>query len=142
AAQVANGFVVGISLTYGGYGYTNAPAVRILGGGGSGALAQAVIKDGFVVAIQMLNAGTGYMAVPDIEIQPPALPSAPSLSLAASRLAVAMHLARGFTYQLESSRDSLVWLPVGVPFFATSDIVTKEFVIAETGQYFRVRLVK
>ena len=41
-AQIVNGFVVGATVTFEGYGYTNTPLVRFIGGGGSGASATAV----------------------------------------------------------------------------------------------------
>jgi YidC/Oxa1 family membrane protein insertase len=43
SATVVNGFVVGATFIDGGYGYTNTPAVRFIGGGGSGAQAIRVV---------------------------------------------------------------------------------------------------
>ena len=57
AAVVVNGFVVGATITDGGYGYTNTPTVRIIGGGGSGAQAVAVVSNGVVTAVNVLDAG-------------------------------------------------------------------------------------
>jgi hypothetical protein len=54
-AQVVNGFVVGATVTDGGNGYTNAPAVTITGGGGTGATARATIANGAVTAITLLT---------------------------------------------------------------------------------------
>ena len=141
-AQVTNGSVVSINLTYGGSGYTNAPAVHILGGGGSGALAQSVINDGYVSAIQMISAGSGYTGIPTIQIAPPYLPPDPRLSITVSPANVIMKLTRGFTYQVEASQDLSVWLPVGAPFVANAEFITQEFVLADSGRYFRVRPVQ
>ena len=141
SAQVVNGFVVGVLLTGRGFGYTNAPAVRIVGGGGAGAVAQAVVKDGVVTTIQVLNTGSGYTGTPTVEIDPPPLPTPPSASISVSRVAVEMKLAKGFRYQVEASKDLSVWSPAGPPFVAASENVTQEFVVAETGQFFRVRPV-
>jgi hypothetical protein len=58
-------------MTSGGYGYTNIPAVTILGGGGSGATATAVIQNGVVVAVNIGNGGSGYTNAPQIIIEPP-----------------------------------------------------------------------
>lgn len=56
---MVNGFVVGITLTDSGCGYTNPPAVSIQGGGGTGATATAVISNGVVANIIINNAGGG-----------------------------------------------------------------------------------
>jgi len=73
-AQVVNGFVVGATITDGGCGYVEAPAVLIAGGGGIGALATAVVSNGVVVAINILNAGFGYTTPPAIVIDLPPMP--------------------------------------------------------------------
>lgn len=73
-AQVINGFVIGATITDGGYGYTNAPAVRFVGGGGSGAAATSTISNGVVTAITIVNAGFGYTSVPTIVIDDPPYP--------------------------------------------------------------------
>ena len=74
SATVVNGFVVGATITDGGYGYTNTPAVRIIGGGGSGAQAVAVVSNGVVIAVNVLDAGSGYTSTPVIVIAPPFIP--------------------------------------------------------------------
>jgi hypothetical protein len=43
-STLMNGFVVDATVTYGGYGYTNAPLVRFIGGGGIGAQAVTVVS--------------------------------------------------------------------------------------------------
>jgi hypothetical protein len=70
-AVLANGFVVGIQLTSGGFGYTNVPSVLILGGGGSGATAVATVSGGIVTGIKMTSAGIGYTSQPIVRIEPP-----------------------------------------------------------------------
>ena len=57
-----------INILSGGTGYTSAPRVRILGGGGTGATATAVVTNGVVTAINLTNPGTGYTAPPTITI--------------------------------------------------------------------------
>ncbi len=71
---VVNGFVVGATLTNGGMGYTNAPAVTISGGGGSGAAAIATVENGIVTRITIQNPGSGYTSVPTITIAHPPFP--------------------------------------------------------------------
>jgi hypothetical protein len=73
-AQVVNGFVVGATVTDGGNGYTNAPAVTITGGGGTGATARATIANGAVTAITLLTTGNGYTSTPTITLAPPPFP--------------------------------------------------------------------
>jgi hypothetical protein len=69
--QVVNGFVVGATVTSGGSGYVTAPAVNIVGGGGTNAVAIAHISGGVVTSISMSNAGTGYTNTPTVQIAPP-----------------------------------------------------------------------
>jgi hypothetical protein len=47
----------------------------------------------------------------------------------------------GRRYQLESSANLATWSPVGDPFVAQDDTVTQEFVVQETGRYFRINEV-
>lgn len=49
-----------------GYGYTVTPGVRFIGGGGSGAIAKAVLGDGIVGILTVTNAGSGYVNPPSI----------------------------------------------------------------------------
>src|SRR5277367_2418213 len=65
---LVNDFVVGANITDGGYGYTNTPLVRFIGGGGSGAQAVAVVSNGLVVAVNVLDAGYGYTNAPLVVI--------------------------------------------------------------------------
>lgn len=60
-ASVAGGQVTGITLVSPGGAYTQAPAVHINGGGGSGAQASATVQNGRVTALSLGNGGTGYV---------------------------------------------------------------------------------
>ena len=51
-----------------GSGYTSSPLVSIVGGGGSGATAQAVITGGRVTRILVEQPGTGYVTQPLVSI--------------------------------------------------------------------------
>ncbi|HEX3718020.1 MAG TPA: LamG domain-containing protein [Verrucomicrobiae bacterium] len=73
-AEVTSGFVTGIAITYGGFGYTNTPTVTLSGGGGKGAQTAAVVSNGVVTAINVLNAGSNYTGVPSVVITPPTYP--------------------------------------------------------------------
>lgn len=83
-AQVVNGFVVGVNITDGGYGYTNNPVVTISGGGGSGAKAVAYQVNGVVASITITNPGSGYTSLPVITIAPP--PSPPRKATATAQV--------------------------------------------------------
>jgi hypothetical protein len=56
-----------LNLNFGGSGYTDAPRVKIVGGGGVGATARAVILNGAVVDIILTNPGSGYTSTPTVE---------------------------------------------------------------------------
>jgi len=61
-AEVSGGQVTAISLTSHGARYTQAPRVRLVGGGGTGARAKATFDEGRVSEITVTQGGTGYLA--------------------------------------------------------------------------------
>lgn len=71
---VIGGFVLGATLTSSGAGYSTAPAVQMVGGGGCGATATAVATNGVVTAVNIANPGSGYTNLPMIYIDPPSAP--------------------------------------------------------------------
>lgn len=58
--------VQSVEIVNAGYGYTVAPLVRFIGGGGKGATGIASIGDGVVGIITVTNAGSGYVTPPSI----------------------------------------------------------------------------
>ena len=70
-AQMASGFIYGAVITNSGAGYTIAPSLRFLGGGGFGAAGNAMVSNGMVAAITVKNAGSGYTSLPAVQIDPP-----------------------------------------------------------------------
>jgi hypothetical protein len=58
--------VQNVLITNAGYGYTVAPGVRFIGGGGKGATGIASIGDGIVGVITVTNSGSGYVNSPTI----------------------------------------------------------------------------
>lgn len=82
--QIANGFIIGVSVTDGGSGYTNIPNVNI-NGSGSGATAIASVANGMVTGITMISAGQGYDTSTSITIDPP--PTPPSQATADAAIA-------------------------------------------------------
>lgn len=68
--QRVQGGITGVTLSNQGAGYSAAPAVSFTGGGGTGAMATAVLGTGAnagkVVAINITNAGSGYTSAPTV----------------------------------------------------------------------------
>jgi hypothetical protein len=58
--------VQSVQIVNPGFGYTIAPQIRFIGGGGSGAAATASIGDGIVGIITVTGGGSGYTAPPTI----------------------------------------------------------------------------
>jgi hypothetical protein len=141
-SQIVNGFVVGITITDPGYGYTNAPVVEIAGGGGHGATAVAQVANGMVTGITITDAGIGYTDAPDILIASP--PFVPWLDIAVSQVRVTQHVVLGHKYVLESSwkMNPNSWTPVGDPFTATNEVISQVFEVEMSGRYFRIREVQ
>jgi hypothetical protein len=122
-ATLDNAFVVGVRITNGGYGYTNTPLVRFIGGGGSGAQAVAVVSNGMVTAINVLNAGYGYTNAPLVVIDPPFVPN-PVLGIAPMSFLSFSNLAVGGSYQLQQF-VGWYWANQPVSFTATNALYTQ-----------------
>jgi len=60
------GRVQGIEMLNVGFGYTVAPKIAFLGGGGSGAAATSIIGDGIVGIVTVTNGGSGYTVEPSV----------------------------------------------------------------------------
>lgn len=67
-ATISNGQVTQIAVISGGSGYSSAPNVAIIGGGGTGASALANVANGSVTAIKVLTMGRGYTSTPTVTI--------------------------------------------------------------------------
>ena len=122
-AIVVNGYVVGFTITDGGYGYTSTPTVRIIGGGGSGAEAVAVVSNGVVIAVNVLDTGSGYTNTPVVVIAPPFI-APPTMGIAAMSLLSFTNLAVGTNYQLQSDFGGSL-SNIGPPFQATTTTFTQ-----------------
>ena len=121
-AQWAGNFVVGVDIVDGGAGYTNAPLVRFIGGGGTGAQASAVVINGVVVAIDIINPGSGYTNTPIVVIDPPFI-SNPVLGIASISLLNFSNLLVGTNYQLQLFQ-STTWVNQSASFTATNSFYT------------------
>ena len=71
-ANLSGGSVFSVSIVDGGSGYGDRPpAVSFSGGGGSGAIAYAVLTDGTVTSIIVSVTGSGYSSTPLVALTPP-----------------------------------------------------------------------
>ena len=127
-------FVVAVNITDGGSGYPGAPRIRLIGGGGSGAQAVAVVSNGVITSITMLNAGYGYTNAPLVVIDPPFIPN-PALGIAPMSFLAFTNLTVGGTYQLQRS-VAWYWSNQPVSFTATNTLYTQTVAgVADSGDY-------
>ena len=62
------GRLVSVNVTDQGSGYLTTPTITVTGGGGKGAVLEAVMDGDNVVGVDIINAGTGYNTIPTITI--------------------------------------------------------------------------
>ncbi len=136
AAHIFGGIVTRIDVVDSGDGFIQPPKVTVNGGGGTGATAIAEISSEFITGFTMTDTGSGYSSVPTVEIEAP--PGMPSVSTSISRISVTMNVVPGKRYQLQSSNDLPNFSNVGNSFVADAATRVQEFVVSETGQYFRL----
>jgi hypothetical protein len=137
--NLAFGFVVAATINDGGSGYVSVPAVQIIGGGGSGAQASAVVSNGVVMAINIGNAGSGYTDTPTIQIDPPPVPALLPSVAKAFRLDY-NGLTPALTYQLQASPDLSGWTNFGTNFTATDYTNSQYLNFGTNSQFFRLTL--
>lgn len=137
SAVVINGFVVAANVIDGACGYTNAPTVSFVGGGGSNATATATISNGVVTGITMVSAGCCYTNPPTVVLSSPPIPSKVSIKI--SKFKVTQQVTPGRTYVLESSSDLSFWSPAAPPFTAQTELVITEVDAETNGRFFRTR---
>jgi hypothetical protein len=133
-SEVQFGFVVNAWIDDAGYGYAAPPIVRLVGGGGSGAVATATTSNGVVTGITILNAGSGYTNTPNVAIAPPfplLLRITPATCLAFTNLKV------GTNYQLQVSQ-SATWVNLGSSFAADATNHTQYFDGTIDGSIYRL----
>jgi hypothetical protein len=139
-AGLTDGAVSSLTLQDEGFGYTaGPPAVRISGGGGTGATATPTTTNGVVTGFVITNPGTGYTSAPRVRIASP--PFSPELSMQVSRVSLTLKVVLGSRYQIESSDELGQWLAVGAPFVAEDELLVQEFEANSVSQYFRIRQV-
>jgi hypothetical protein len=137
-ATLAGAFVVGANITDIGFGYTSAPVVHFIGGGGSGASAVAVVSNGVVTAINMISAGSGYTNAPLIVIDPPFIPN-PVLGIAPASILTFSNLTIGAGYQLQQFQW-WYWTNQPVSFTASNAVYAQAFSEAPSNEEYRLAL--
>ncbi len=133
---VTNGFVIVVSITDGGNGYTNTPSVRFIGVGGNGAGAYAVVSNGVVAGIVVTNAGYGYTTAPLLVIGPPFI-SNPILRIAPGSSLSFSNLTPGVAYQLQQFAD-YYWLNLPISFTASNTVYTQ--IVSSIGGTYRLAI--
>ena len=75
SAPTASWALSGITVTCAGAGYIagNEPAVRLTGGGGTGATAAATVENGRVTDITLTSSGSGYTSAPSVTLDAPSV---------------------------------------------------------------------
>jgi len=131
-------FVVYVSITDGGTGYTNTPLVRLIGGGGTGAGAFAVVSNGVITSITITNAGYDYTNAPVVVIDPPFI-SNPVLGIAAMSFLSFSNLTVGGDYQLQQF-DTWYWTNQPLSFTALNTLYTQMFPGVVGGGEYRLAL--
>ena len=96
------------TLTNGGTGYSAAPTVTITGGGGNGAIAQAIITNDVVTSIIIIKGGDGYTSNPTITLSAPELPSGIQAT-ATAIISGNSIFNRTTVYSQKSQPDNLLW---------------------------------
>lgn len=70
---VVSNKVQGVLVANSGFGYTVAPNISFIGGGGSGTTATVEIANGIVGVVSITNGGSGYVLPPSVTVSSPGL---------------------------------------------------------------------
>lgn len=135
--QVENGFVVGLTITDGGCGYTEVPNIRIKDETGRDATGHCIVENGVVTQIIVDNPGLNYSSGATVLIGSPV--SNDSLKINVAEVKVKMHLVLGMEYQLWSSLDAFNWEKVGEPFTAEEEEMIFFFEVIDYGRFFKLQ---
>jgi hypothetical protein len=122
--EVVAGSVVNVVVTDLGAGYTGAPPIRVLGGGGMDAQLHAYMSNGVVSSIAVLNPGSGYTSTPIVVVAPPKIASPVITSLSPASQLSYSSLEIGSNYQPQVSVAGL-WAPNASAFNAYSEYFTQ-----------------
>ncbi len=115
---ITNGSLAGVTIVDGGSGYTSIPLVRIIGGGGTGAVAVAFVTNGVVTSIDITDAGNGYTGTPVVVVSPPFIEQPLANAINLLSLLTSTNLDTGTNYQLQALQ-SAGWTNIDAAFTAT-----------------------
>lgn len=97
-----------ITVVDGGSGYSVAPTVTITGGGGTGAIAQAIVTGDTVSAIVVINGGDNYTSTPTITLSAPELPRG-DRATATANISGNSIFNNTIVYSQKDQPDNLLW---------------------------------
>jgi len=112
-ATVLDGAVTAVTVTDGGSGYSQAPAVILAGAGGTGATATALLTNDAVSQINVMTGGSGYTNAPDVIISAP--PLQPAVLAVQMIPLLTIYGWPGDTNRIETSTSlntNAVWIPL------------------------------
>jgi hypothetical protein len=115
-----------VQLTNAGAGYTVAPKITFVGGGGSGAKAEAVIGNGIIGIVSVTNSGSGYSSSPTISFAGTSIVSAAATAiLSASGSVTSIRLTNsGLGYTSTSVQISGPNIMVGIGTYIYNEKLT------------------
>jgi hypothetical protein len=138
--QVANGFLIGATVTAGGSGYVTTPNVNIVDLVGSNAVVTASISGGVVTNINIWDAGYGYSTNVSIQIDPPPAASVfpsvqPVMQINSSQLAPYDNYQIQFTPAIGGT-----WSNWNAGLFTPTDVTNSQFLFITNGTgFFRLQ---
>ena len=117
-ASVVNGFLVHITVTNSGTGYTSAPLVTITDTTGTGAIATASVSGGRVTSITIESSGQNYSSAPAVAIDSPQISVIVGKGTPGFALEIE-NLIPGIPYQLEAASTLPDFQATGEVFIST-----------------------
>ncbi|UJS25069.1 DUF2589 domain-containing protein [Thiothrix winogradskyi] len=121
--DAVTGAITGVTVSDQGSGYASSPAVSVSGGGGSGAVLEAILdSEGKVVEIRIVSAGRNYATAPTLTLDPP--PAGSGTSTATATATVGNVSAQPAKYQnMELQVPMLTIVPI--PYLRVEEVEIK-----------------
>ncbi len=142
AAQVVNGFVVGVEVTDGGQGYASLPEVSV-SGTGTGALAVAKVAYGRITGIDVVAAGIGYSEQVTVSVAPPRPDLV--LNIHPSSGALFVDGPKGSLVRVDWTPDlsvAPVWKPLTNLTIDEKSVAVTQFTSTESAKFFRAEFIQ
>ncbi len=130
SATVVGGAVTAIGIVDGGAGFSVAPPVLIVGGGGSGATATCTIVGGVVSGVTITAAGAGYTSIPTVVIGGAIAIPGKGIMLGSASLSAGIQMDNGAQY-FQSNLSDLVMLSTIVTIPAADPAASAGFLFSK-----------